>query len=99
AARGMPGPPRASSAQAGTIYKVAGIYALTSQQEPGARREALRLIAIALRKDPSLLQVIPRDPELDRIRDRPEFRELIRSLALVSQAAAPDQPGVPKERK
>jgi tetratricopeptide (TPR) repeat protein len=87
------------SDQAGTIYQVAGIYALTSQQEPGDRREALRLIAIALRKDPSWLQVIPRDPELDPIRDRPEFRELVRSLALVAQAAAPDQPTSPKERK
>src|SRR5204862_227730 len=31
------------SDQAGAIYQVAGIYALTSQQEPGDRREALRL--------------------------------------------------------
>jgi hypothetical protein len=43
--------------------------------------------------------VIPRDPELDRIRDRPEFRELIRSLALVAQAAAQDRPSALKERK
>jgi tetratricopeptide (TPR) repeat protein len=87
------------SEQAGTIYQVAGIYALTSQQEPGDRREALRLIAIALRKDPSWLKVVPRDPELDPIRDRTEFRDLVRSLTLVSQAGAPDQADAPKEGK
>jgi tetratricopeptide (TPR) repeat protein len=82
----------ALSDQAGTIYQVAGIFALTSKQEPGDRREALRLIAIALQKDPSWLQAVPRDPELDPIRDRPEFHDLLRSAAVVSRAAAPGPP-------
>ncbi len=82
----------ASSDRAGTIYQVAGIYALTSKHEPGDRREALRLIASALRKDPSWLRQIPGDPELDPIRDRPEFRELLRALTVVSSAEASAQP-------
>jgi tetratricopeptide (TPR) repeat protein len=82
----------ALSDQAGTIYQVAGIFALTSKQKPGDRREALRLIAIALQKDPSWLQAVPRDPELDPIRDRPEFRDLLRAAAVVSRAAAPGPP-------
>jgi tetratricopeptide (TPR) repeat protein len=88
----------ALSGQAGTIYQVAGIYALTSKQEPGDRREALRLIALALQKDPSWLQVIPRDPELDPIRDQAEFRNLVGAFALVSQTTVPVQPNSSKEQ-
>jgi tetratricopeptide (TPR) repeat protein len=82
----------AQSDQPGTIYQVAGIYALTSKQQPDDRREALRLLARALRADPSWLKVIADDHELDPIRDQPEFRELIRALTLVARAALPVQP-------
>ena len=82
----------AQSDQPGTIYQVAGIYALTSKQEPADRREALRLLAIALRKDPSWLRVVPIDHELDPIRDEPEFRELLRALTVVSQVSAVARP-------
>jgi eukaryotic-like serine/threonine-protein kinase len=89
----------AVSEQAGTIYQVAGIYALTSKQQPDDRREALRLLASALRTDPSWLRVVPDDHELDPIRDQPEFRDLLRALALVSQAEVPVLPNSSKERK
>jgi tetratricopeptide (TPR) repeat protein len=82
--------------QAFTIYQVAGIYALTSRQHPEDRREALRLLAIALRKDPSWLRVLPDDHDFDPIRDRPEFRELLRAMAVVDQAMAPDGQGPAK---
>ena len=59
----------ATSDQAFTIYQVAGIYALTSRQQPEDRREALRLLAIALRKDASWLRVLP-----GRSRPRPDPR-------------------------
>jgi tetratricopeptide (TPR) repeat protein len=75
--------------QAFTIYQVAGIYALTSRQHPEDRREALRLLAIALRKDPSWLRVLPDDHDFDAIRDRPEFLNLLRAMAVVDQAMAP----------
>jgi tetratricopeptide (TPR) repeat protein len=89
----------ALSDQAGTIYQVAGIYALTSKQQPGDRRDALRLLAIALRKDPSWVQVIPRDPELESIRDQADFRDLVGAFTLVSQAAVPVEPNSSKEWK
>ena len=89
----------AQSDQPGTIYQVAGIYALTSKQEPDDRREALRLLAIALRKDPSWLRVVPDDHDLDPIRDQPEFRELLRALTVVSQASAPAGPNPAKEQE
>jgi tetratricopeptide (TPR) repeat protein len=75
--------------QAFTIYQVAGIYALTSRQQPEDRREAIRLLAIALRKDGSWLRVLPDDHDFDPIRDRPELRDLLRAMAVVDQAMAP----------
>jgi serine/threonine protein kinase/lipoprotein NlpI len=89
----------ALSDQAGTIYQVAGIYALTSKQDPGDRREALRLMTLALQKDPSWLQVIPRDPELDPMRNRPEFQQLLRALTVVAQIGAPAQAPSRKDPK
>jgi serine/threonine protein kinase/tetratricopeptide (TPR) repeat protein len=88
----------ALSDRAGTIYQVAGIYALTSKQQPDDRREALRLLASALRTDPSWLRVVPDDHELDPLRDRPEFRDLLIAVAKVSEAAVPVQPNSSKER-
>jgi serine/threonine protein kinase/tetratricopeptide (TPR) repeat protein len=84
--------------QAFTIYQVAGIYALTSRQQADDRREALRLLAIALRKDPSWLRFLPGDHDFDPIRDRPEFRELLRAIATVEQAAL-DRKSVRTEAK
>jgi eukaryotic-like serine/threonine-protein kinase len=82
-----------------TIYQVAGIYALTSRQQPEDHREALRLLALALRTDTSWLQVLPDDHDFDAIRDRPEFHELIRAVAVVDQtmAAARRAPGQEKK--
>jgi serine/threonine protein kinase/tetratricopeptide (TPR) repeat protein len=85
--------------QAFTIYQVAGIYALTSRQEPEDRRDALRLLALALRKDASWLRVIPNDHDFDAIRDRPEFRDLLRAMAVVDQAMATTGQAPGQEKK
>jgi tetratricopeptide (TPR) repeat protein len=85
--------------QAFTIYQVAGIYALTSKQEPEDRREALRLLALALRKDASWLRVLPDDHDFDPIRDQPELHDLLRAMTLVDQAMAPSRPVPTKEVK
>jgi serine/threonine protein kinase/Flp pilus assembly protein TadD len=85
--------------QAFTIYQVAGIYALTSRQQPEDHREALRLLALALRKDASWLRVLPDDHDFDAIRDRTEFRDLLRAVTLVDQAMAPSRPDPAKEAK
>jgi eukaryotic-like serine/threonine-protein kinase len=71
-----------------TLYQVAGLYALTSRQDPDDRPEALRLMASALRKDPSWLKVVPVDPDLAPVRDRPEFQELLRAAAVVAKDEA-----------
>jgi serine/threonine protein kinase/tetratricopeptide (TPR) repeat protein len=61
--------------QAATLYQVAGIYALTSRQEPGDREEAILLLSSALRKGYGK-QLIAIDTDLDPIRQHPDFRRL-----------------------
>jgi tetratricopeptide (TPR) repeat protein len=85
--------------QAFTIYQVAGIYALTSRQQPDDRRAALRLLADALRKDASWLRVLPDDHDFDAIRDRPEFHELLRAMAAVDQVTAAPQQATGRDQK
>ena len=69
-----------------TVYQAACVYALTSRQEPADRAEALRLLAEAVRKDGSWLAVAREDRDLDPIRDRPAFRELLEALEVVRRA-------------
>jgi tetratricopeptide (TPR) repeat protein len=68
------------------LYQVGGIFALTSKQEPADVAEALRLLTESIRKDASWLGVIPIDRDLDPIRGRPEFRELVRAFTVVGRA-------------
>jgi serine/threonine protein kinase/Tfp pilus assembly protein PilF len=77
------------AADADTLYQVAGIYALTSRQAPDDRREALRLLGAALRKKPAWLDVVPRDPDLEPIRQLPEFQTLIQAASVVYAADSP----------
>ena len=58
------------------VYQVAGIYALTSRQNPDDRREALRLLESALSQGFGL-DLLDKDRDLDAIRDQPEFRRLV----------------------
>jgi tetratricopeptide (TPR) repeat protein len=57
-------------------YQVAGIYALTSRQDPADRAEAFRLLQAAFQQGYGL-DLIDRDPELVPIRELPEFRRLV----------------------
>ena len=66
-----------------TLYQVAGIYALTSRQAPGDRKQALLLLETALTLGFGQKH-IANDPDLDPVRDDPEFR---RVLAEVKNAA------------
>ena len=59
-----------------TTYQVAGIYALTSRQEPDDRGEAFRLLGSALERGTGL-ELLDRDPDLDAIRDQDEFRRMV----------------------
>ena len=59
-------------------YQVAGIYALTSRQDPADRAEAFRLLRIAFEQGFGL-ELVDQDPELMPIRALPEFREIVQS--------------------
>jgi serine/threonine protein kinase/tetratricopeptide (TPR) repeat protein len=61
--------------QPATRYQVAGIYALTSKQQPGDQQEAFFLLSSALKQGYgwNLLAI---DTDLDPIRNHPEFRRL-----------------------
>jgi serine/threonine protein kinase/tetratricopeptide (TPR) repeat protein len=58
-------------------YQVAGIYALTSAGNPEDRKEALRLLQIALRQEKQCLAVVSVDPDLHLLRNDPEFQALV----------------------
>ena len=90
---------RTEQERAFTIYQVAGIYALTSRGHAEDIGEALRLLALALRKDSSWLRVLPEDHDFDPIRDRREFHELIRAMAVVDQTTAAVRPAPIREKK
>lgn len=58
------------------LYQVAGIYALTSKTDPEDQREALRLLAAALKKGFGH-EYLEADRDLDPLRDVPAFRRLV----------------------
>jgi serine/threonine protein kinase len=61
--------------QAATAYQVAGIYALTSKQQPGDSADALFLLTYSLRNGYGK-ELLPIDSDLDPIRKLPGFRRL-----------------------
>ena len=69
-------------------YQVAGIYALTSRQQPDDRREALRLLESALSQGFGL-DLIDKDRDLDAIRDGPELRRLVEAARARRPVSSP----------
>lgn len=68
------------------LYQVAGIYALTSRQEPEDQKEALRLLALALKKGFGF-DYLEIDRDLDPIRQSPTFRRVIEASRAMQSAA------------
>jgi serine/threonine protein kinase/Flp pilus assembly protein TadD len=66
-------------------YQVSNIYALTSPAHPEDRKEALRLLRSALIREKQWLQVLPHDPDMNALRDDPEFQALVRHAAGLHQ--------------
>jgi serine/threonine protein kinase/Flp pilus assembly protein TadD len=69
-----------------TQYQVAGIFALTSRQDPEDRAQALRYLSAALRKGFGF-ELVADDKDLDPIRERPEFRQLVEACRALQPAA------------
>jgi serine/threonine protein kinase/Flp pilus assembly protein TadD len=72
-----------------TLYQVACIYALTSRQQAEDRAQAFELLSAALRKGYGL-DLLKDDPDLNPIRDDPEFRRLEQAAqAFLQRKAGP----------
>lgn len=69
-------------------YQVAGIYALTSRQQPHDRKEAFRLLGSALDRGFGL-DLLDRDHDLDAIRDQAEFRRMVETARCRRAAGNP----------
>ena len=66
-----------------TVYQVAGIYAQTTRQESDDFGVAKGLLAEAFRRDPSLLNLVSSDPDLEFVRGHESFRQLLAAARLV----------------
>jgi serine/threonine protein kinase/tetratricopeptide (TPR) repeat protein len=70
-----------------TLYQLAGIYALTSQKHADDRRQAFRLLSLALQKGCGF-DLLETDKDLDPIRDSAEFRKLVDAARAIRAADA-----------
>jgi eukaryotic-like serine/threonine-protein kinase len=71
-------------------YQVACTYALTSRQDADDFSQALHYLSSALRKGFGF-ELIEEDRDLDPIRDRPEFRQLVEAARALQAAASKNQ--------
>jgi tetratricopeptide (TPR) repeat protein len=71
---------------ASNLYQVAGIYALTSREVPDDQKEALRLLALTLKKGFGF-DYLEIDRDLDPIRQAPTFRRVIEASRAMQSAA------------
>jgi tetratricopeptide (TPR) repeat protein len=76
--------------QPATLYQVACIYALTSQQHAADRQQALRLLKAAVPRESRWLQTVQTDPDFAPVRDQDDYREVLQALKRVCGGAAPD---------
>jgi hypothetical protein len=76
--------------QPATLYQVACIYALTSQQHAADRQQALRLLKAAVPREPRWLQTVQTDPDFAPVRDHADYREVLQALKVVCAGGPPD---------
>lgn len=67
-----------------TLYQVAGIYALTSRQEPQDRQSALELLRSALEQGYGY-DLLERDHDLDPLRELESFQQLAQAARAVQK--------------
>jgi serine/threonine protein kinase/Tfp pilus assembly protein PilF len=74
-----------------TLYQLAGVYALTSKNQPDDRRQAFRMLSSALQKGFGF-DLLETDRDLDPIRRCPEFQTLVAAArAIRAPVAAPGE--------
>jgi tetratricopeptide (TPR) repeat protein len=73
-----------------TLYRVAGIYAQTSRQQPGDRQEALHHLSAALQKGYGR-ELLSTDSDLGPLRGQVEFRRLLEAPPPAAGQPAPSR--------
>lgn len=64
-----------------TLYRAAGVYALTSREQPADRDRAFECLALSIRQNPAIaLKYLPIDPDLEPLQIDPRMAELRSSL-------------------
>jgi serine/threonine protein kinase/tetratricopeptide (TPR) repeat protein len=74
-----------------TIYQLAGIYALTSKAHPEDRKQAFRLLSVALQKGCGF-DLLEKDRDLDPIRKCPEFKQLVDAARAIRSTMSVSNP-------
>lgn len=83
-----------------TLYQAACTYALTSRQEAADKTTALRflseavkqgLLSLAVQGNPGIA-LLEKDPDLNPLRDEPEFRRVLEAARTVHSAASAPKP-------
>ena len=69
------------------LYQLAGVYALTSRQQPEDRQTALRLLGAALLRGCGF-DLLDEDRDLDPIRNERAFAELVTASRAIRAVAA-----------
>ena len=72
------------------IYQAGCIFALNTKTHQPDRDRAIALIARALQRDTSLIDIASQDPDLDSLRDDDAFRELLAAAHTLKQAGSVD---------
>jgi eukaryotic-like serine/threonine-protein kinase len=76
-----------------TLYRVAGIYALTSQQEPADKKRAIGLLSASFLRDPgTVMKYLEIDPDLQPLKAEPEFAEIQKAIARLQELQAMADP-------
>jgi serine/threonine protein kinase/lipoprotein NlpI len=75
------------------LYQMAGVFALVSKAEPGAKEEAIRLLGRALRAGFSDWKTITDDKDVDTIRKDPRFDALISAAKRLEAGGKRPRPG------
>lgn len=69
-----------------TFYRVAGIYAQLGSIDDGHLETAISLVAKAAMQNPLLVQRMAKsDPDIEPIKENPQFQELMRSISRLSK--------------
>lgn len=66
------------------LYRVGSVFARLAQKQSEDAPQAIRLIRAAVAKDPLFVErYLAKDPDLDPVREHPEFQEIVEHLAWI----------------